>query len=156
MPCTKQQHTLNIIFVCDKYSNCSWLLFIVYQVLLKFWFHSDFVAVGYQISYRLDVNDPTKFTTVEVGSNARQFTVTGLNPESAYVFQITARTQQGWGPPEEAIVITTEKRGKEDISRNVSEGIVLFGHQHISPCIFYRAASVTSPTDHAAERGGVP
>lgn len=59
----------------------------------------------------MDINDPNKFTTVEVGSNARQFTVTGLIPESAYVFQITARTQKGWGPPEEAIVITTEKRG---------------------------------------------
>uniref|UniRef100_A0A673G3Q7 Protein sidekick-1-like n=1 Tax=Sinocyclocheilus rhinocerous TaxID=307959 RepID=A0A673G3Q7_9TELE len=68
------------------------------------------IIMGYQISYRLDINDPNKFTTVEVGSNARQFTVTGLIPESAYVFQITARTQKGWGPPEEAIVITTEKR----------------------------------------------
>ncbi|KAA0722521.1 Protein sidekick-1 [Triplophysa tibetana] len=75
---------------------------------------------GYQISYRLDVNDPNKFTTVEVGSNARQFTVSGLNPESAYVFQIQARTQQGWGPPDEAIVITTEKRERPQPTRRLT------------------------------------
>ncbi|RXN38929.1 sidekick-1 isoform X2 [Labeo rohita] len=77
-------------------------------------------ATGYQISYRLDINDPNKFTMVEVGSNARQFTVTGLIPESAYVFQITARTQQGWGPPEEAIVITTEKRERPQPPRRLN------------------------------------
>ncbi|XP_039507778.1 protein sidekick-1 [Pimephales promelas] len=78
------------------------------------------IIMGYQISYRLDINDPNKFTTVEVGSNARQFTVTGLIPESAYVFQITARTQQGWGPPEEAIVITTEKRERPQSPRRLA------------------------------------
>uniref|UniRef100_A0A673GMK1 Protein sidekick-1-like n=1 Tax=Sinocyclocheilus rhinocerous TaxID=307959 RepID=A0A673GMK1_9TELE len=78
------------------------------------------IIMGYQISYRLDINDPNKFTTVEVGSNARQFTVTGLMPESAYVFQITARTQQGWGPPEEAIVITTEKRERPQPPRRLT------------------------------------
>ncbi|XP_057188349.1 protein sidekick-1 isoform X2 [Triplophysa rosa] len=78
------------------------------------------IIMGYQISYRLDVNDPNKFTTVEVGSNARQFTVSGLNPESAYVFQIQARTQQGWGPPEEAIVITTEKRERPQPPRRLT------------------------------------
>lgn len=67
---------------------------------------------GYQIAYRLDASDPNKFTTVEVGSTAQQFTVTGLSPESAYVFRISARTQQGWGQPEEAVVITTERRGE--------------------------------------------
>ncbi|TRY81509.1 hypothetical protein DNTS_009917, partial [Danionella cerebrum] len=78
------------------------------------------VIMGYQISYRLDINDPNKFTTVEVGSNARQFTVTGLMPESAYVFQVTARTQQGWGPPEEAIVLTTEKRERPQPPRRLT------------------------------------
>uniref|UniRef100_A0A672KG44 Protein sidekick-1-like n=1 Tax=Sinocyclocheilus grahami TaxID=75366 RepID=A0A672KG44_SINGR len=78
------------------------------------------IIMGYQISYRLDINDPNKFTTVEVGSNARQFTVTGLIPESAYVFQITARTQKGWGPPEEAIVITTEKRERPQHPRRLT------------------------------------
>ncbi|XP_052447789.1 protein sidekick-1-like [Carassius gibelio] len=78
------------------------------------------IIMGYQISYRLDINDPNKFTTVEVGSNARQFTVTGLIPESVYVFQITARTQQGWGPSEEAIVITTEKRERPQPPRRLT------------------------------------
>ncbi|KAJ8246101.1 hypothetical protein GJAV_G00263660, partial [Gymnothorax javanicus] len=70
------------------------------------------VILGYQISYRLDASDPNKFTTVEVGSTARQFTVTGLSPESAYIFRVSARTQQGWGLPEEAVVITTERRDR--------------------------------------------
>ncbi|XP_056317966.1 protein sidekick-1 [Danio aesculapii] len=78
------------------------------------------IIMGYQISYRLDINDPNKFTTVEVGSNARQFTVTGLMPESAYVFQITARTLQGWGPADEAIVITTEKRERPQAPRRLA------------------------------------
>ncbi|XP_066545960.1 protein sidekick-1 [Amia ocellicauda] len=70
------------------------------------------IIMGYQIAYRLVASDPNKFITVEVGSNARQFTVTGLSPESAYVFRISARTQQGWGQPEQAVVITTEKRDR--------------------------------------------
>ena len=49
---------------------------------------------------------------MEVGSNARQFTVTGLSPEQAYVFRLTARTAVGWGEEQEAVVVTTERRGK--------------------------------------------
>lgn len=49
---------------------------------------------------------------MEVGSNARQFTVTGLSPEQAYVFRLTARTAVGWGAEQEAQVVTTERRGK--------------------------------------------
>lgn len=67
---------------------------------------------GYQISYRLDSRDTQRWTTVEVGSNARQFTVTGLSPEQTYVFRLTARTAVGWGEEQEAIVVTTERRGK--------------------------------------------
>ncbi|XP_028829120.1 protein sidekick-1 isoform X2 [Denticeps clupeoides] len=77
------------------------------------------IILGYQIAYRLDTGDPNKFTTVEVGSNARQFTVTGLSPESAYVFRIVSRTQQGWGQAEEAVVITTEKRERPQPPRRL-------------------------------------
>uniref|UniRef100_A0A8C9R8X8 Sidekick cell adhesion molecule 1 n=1 Tax=Scleropages formosus TaxID=113540 RepID=A0A8C9R8X8_SCLFO len=84
------------------------------------------IILGYQIAYRLDASDPNKFTTVEVGSNARQFTVTGLIPESAYIFRISARTQQGWGQPEEAVVITTERRDRPQPPKKlaVSQGEV--------------------------------
>ncbi len=87
-------------------------------------FHTDFdclphpiclsvcPSLGYQISYRLDSRDPQRWTTVEVGSNARQFTVTGLSPEQTYVFRLTARTAVGWGEEQEALVVTTERRGK--------------------------------------------
>ncbi|MEQ2161395.1 hypothetical protein GOODEAATRI_009245 [Goodea atripinnis] len=67
----------------------------------------------YQISYRLHSRDPLRWTTVEVGSNARQFTVTGLSSEHTYVFRLTARTAVGWGEQQEALVVTTERRGKQ-------------------------------------------
>lgn len=73
---------------------------------------SYYPSLGYQISYRLDGRDPLRWTTVEVGSNARQFTVTGLSPEQAYVFRLIARTAVGWGEEQEALVVTTERRGK--------------------------------------------
>lgn len=43
--------------------------------------------------------------------SARQFTATGLKPESVYLFRITAQTRKGWGEAAEALVVTTEKRG---------------------------------------------
>ncbi|KAF3852402.1 hypothetical protein F7725_005757 [Dissostichus mawsoni] len=69
-----------------------------------------YTRMGYQISYCLDSRDPQRWTTVEVGSTARQFTVTGLSSEQAYVFRLTARTAVGWGEEQEALVVTTERR----------------------------------------------
>ena len=43
--------------------------------------------------------------------SARQYTATGLKPESVYVFRLTAQTRKGWGEAAEALVVTTEKRG---------------------------------------------
>ncbi|XP_060939260.1 collagen alpha-3(V) chain-like [Limanda limanda] len=65
---------------------------------------------SYQISYCLDSRDPLRWTTVEVGSNARQFTVTGLSSEQTYVFRLNARTAVGWGEEQEARVVTAERR----------------------------------------------
>lgn len=67
---------------------------------------------GYKISYRVDSRDPQRWTTVEVGSNGRQFTVTGLSAEQTYVFRLIARTAVGWGEQLEALVVTTERRGQ--------------------------------------------
>uniref|UniRef100_A0A670HQN0 Sidekick cell adhesion molecule 2 n=1 Tax=Podarcis muralis TaxID=64176 RepID=A0A670HQN0_PODMU len=51
--------------------------------------------------------------TVEVlNPSARQFTATGLRPESTYLFRITAQTRKGWGEAAEALVVTTEKRDR--------------------------------------------
>lgn len=74
---------------------------------------ASFCAVtGYKISYRVDSRDPQRWTTVEVGSNGRQFTVTGLSAEQTYVFRLIARTAVGWGEQLEALVVTTERRGQ--------------------------------------------
>ncbi|KAM7419591.1 hypothetical protein PAMA_016613 [Pampus argenteus] len=78
------------------------------------------VILGYQISYRLDSRDPLRWTTVEVGSNGRQFTVTGLSPEQSYVFRLTARTVVGWGEVQEALVVTTERRERPQPPRKLS------------------------------------
>uniref|UniRef100_A0A7N8XS43 Sidekick cell adhesion molecule 1 n=1 Tax=Mastacembelus armatus TaxID=205130 RepID=A0A7N8XS43_9TELE len=78
------------------------------------------IILGYQISYRLDSRDPLRWTTVEVGSNARQFTVTGLSPEQTYVFRLTARTAVGWGEEQEARVVTTERRERPQPPRKLS------------------------------------
>ncbi|XP_058891430.1 protein sidekick-1-like isoform X2 [Acipenser ruthenus] len=78
------------------------------------------IIMGYQIAYRLAAGDPNEFTTVEVGSNARQLTVTSLNSESAYMFRISAKTQQGWGAPEQAVVITTERRDRPEPPKELS------------------------------------
>nr|XP_043884140.1 protein sidekick-1-like [Solea senegalensis] len=77
------------------------------------------IILGYQISYCLDSRDPLRWTTVEVGSNARQFTVTGLSPEQTYLFQLTARTAVGWGEGQEARVITTERRERPQPPRKL-------------------------------------
>lgn len=72
-------------------------------------------ATGYKISYRVDSRDPQRWTTVEVGSNGRQFTVTGLSAEQTYVFRLIARTAVGWGEQLEALVVTTERRGQSNV-----------------------------------------
>ncbi|XP_076865315.1 protein sidekick-1 isoform X2 [Brachyhypopomus gauderio] len=68
------------------------------------------IIMGYQVAYRLDSGDPNQFTTVEVGPDTQEFAASALTPESAYIFRISARTQQGWGPAAQAVVITTEIR----------------------------------------------
>ncbi|XP_064171799.1 protein sidekick-1 [Anguilla rostrata] len=78
------------------------------------------IILGYQIAYCLNASSPKQFTTVEVDSDARQFTVTRLAPESPYIFRISARTQQGWGPPEQAVVITTETRERPQPPKELS------------------------------------
>uniref|UniRef100_A0A8B9KIH4 Sidekick cell adhesion molecule 1a n=1 Tax=Astyanax mexicanus TaxID=7994 RepID=A0A8B9KIH4_ASTMX len=68
------------------------------------------IIMGYQVAYRLDSGDPNQFTTVEVGPDTNQFTASSLVRESAYIFRISAKTQQGWGSAAQAVVITTEIR----------------------------------------------
>uniref|UniRef100_A0AAY5EKH3 Sidekick cell adhesion molecule 1a n=1 Tax=Electrophorus electricus TaxID=8005 RepID=A0AAY5EKH3_ELEEL len=68
------------------------------------------IIIGYQVAYRLDSGEPNQFTTVDVGPNTKEFTASALSQESAYIFRISARTQQGWGTAAQAVVITTEIR----------------------------------------------
>uniref|UniRef100_A0A3Q2YF35 Sidekick cell adhesion molecule 1 n=1 Tax=Hippocampus comes TaxID=109280 RepID=A0A3Q2YF35_HIPCM len=78
------------------------------------------IILGYQIAYRLERRDSQQWTTVEVGSNGRQFTVTGLTPEQTYVFRLVARTAVGWGQEHVALVVTTERRERPQPPRKLS------------------------------------
>ncbi|XP_030646363.1 LOW QUALITY PROTEIN: protein sidekick-1 [Chanos chanos] len=78
------------------------------------------IIMGYQVAYRLDSGDPNQFTTVEVGPDTRHFTAVGLTPESGYVFRIAGKTEQGWGTPAQAMVITTEIRERPQPPKKLS------------------------------------
>ncbi|TRY87491.1 hypothetical protein DNTS_035314, partial [Danionella cerebrum] len=77
------------------------------------------IIMGYQVAYRLDSGDPKQFITVEVGPDTRQFNATSLTPESAYIFRIAAKTEQGWGAAAQAVVITTEIRERPQPPRQL-------------------------------------
>ena len=67
---------------------------------------------AYQITYRLNSSNSNTATVDVLNPSARQYMVTGLKKDSMYVFRITAQTRKGWGEASEALVVTTEKRGK--------------------------------------------
>uniref|UniRef100_A0A8C1X9B3 Sidekick cell adhesion molecule 2b n=1 Tax=Cyprinus carpio TaxID=7962 RepID=A0A8C1X9B3_CYPCA len=70
------------------------------------------IILAYQITYRLNSTNSNTATFDVLNSSARQYTVTGLRPESVYVFRIRAQTRKGWGEAAEALVVTTEKRAR--------------------------------------------
>ncbi|XP_049577112.1 protein sidekick-1 isoform X1 [Syngnathus scovelli] len=78
------------------------------------------IILGYQIAYRLEHRESQQWTTVEVGSNGRQFTVTGLTLEQTYVFRLMARTAVGWGQEHVALVVTTERRERPQPPRKLA------------------------------------
>ncbi|KAM9296045.1 protein sidekick-2 [Gastrophryne carolinensis] len=68
------------------------------------------IILAYQITYRLNTTNANTATVEVLNPSVRQYTATGLRPESVYLFRITAQTRKGWGEAAEALVITTEKR----------------------------------------------
>lgn len=68
--------------------------------------------VAYQITYRRNSSSSSAATVDVLSPSARQYTATGLKPETVYVFRLTAQTRKGWGEAAEALVVTTEKRGE--------------------------------------------
>uniref|UniRef100_A0A8C1Q4G4 Sidekick cell adhesion molecule 2b n=1 Tax=Cyprinus carpio TaxID=7962 RepID=A0A8C1Q4G4_CYPCA len=70
------------------------------------------IILAYQITYRLNSTNSNTATFDVLNSSARQYTVTGLRPESVYVLRIRAQTRKGWGEAAEALVVTTEKRAR--------------------------------------------
>lgn len=67
--------------------------------------------LAYQIAFRKNSSSITSANVDVLNPSARQYTATGLKPESVYVFRLTAQTRKGWGEAAEALVVTTEKRG---------------------------------------------
>lgn len=69
------------------------------------------LPAAYQIAHRLNATVASTAVVEVLAPSARQYTATGLKPESVYLFRITAQTRKGWGEAAEALVVTTEKRG---------------------------------------------
>ncbi|XP_069511212.1 protein sidekick-2 isoform X2 [Ambystoma mexicanum] len=70
------------------------------------------IILAYQITHRLNTTTANTATVEVLNPSARQYTATGLRPESVYLFRITAQTRKGWGEAAEALVVTTEKRDR--------------------------------------------
>ncbi|KAG8564833.1 hypothetical protein GDO81_012588 [Engystomops pustulosus] len=68
------------------------------------------IILAYQITHRLNTTNANTATVEVLNPSVRQYTATGLRPESVYLFRITAQTRKGWGEAAEALVVTTEKR----------------------------------------------
>uniref|UniRef100_A0A8C5E0T0 Protein sidekick-2-like n=1 Tax=Gouania willdenowi TaxID=441366 RepID=A0A8C5E0T0_GOUWI len=67
---------------------------------------------SYQITYRRNSSNSNAATVDVLSPSARQYTQSGLKPETVYVFRLTAQTRKGWGEAAEALVVTTEKRAR--------------------------------------------
>ncbi|KAK2494395.1 hypothetical protein MC885_015796 [Smutsia gigantea] len=70
------------------------------------------IILAYQIAHRLNATVASTAVVEVLAPSARQYTATGLKPESVYLFRITAQTRKGWGEAAEALVVTTEKRDR--------------------------------------------
>ncbi|XP_069786249.1 protein sidekick-2 isoform X2 [Narcine bancroftii] len=68
------------------------------------------IILAYQVTHRLNTSSTNTAVVDVLNPNARQYTATGLKPESSYIFRITAQTHKGWGEAAEVLVVTTEKR----------------------------------------------
>lgn len=110
MPVQKKNFPSNILlfdFVAlQNGSLCSTFFF----CMTLYWY--DFVLLAYQITYRRNSSNSNAATVDVLSPSARQYTATGLKPEMVYVYRLTAQTRKGWGEAAEALVVTTEKRGK--------------------------------------------
>ncbi|KAM8824025.1 protein sidekick-2 isoform 1-T1 [Synchiropus picturatus] len=70
------------------------------------------IILAYQITFRKNSSTGNAATVDVLSPSARQYTATGLKPETVYVFRLTAQTRKGWGEAAEALVVTTEKRAR--------------------------------------------
>nr|XP_033817053.1 protein sidekick-2 isoform X2 [Geotrypetes seraphini] len=70
------------------------------------------IILAYQITHRLNTTNANTASVEVLNPSVRQYTATGLKPESIYLFRITAQTRKGWGQAAEALVVTTEKRDR--------------------------------------------
>lgn len=101
--------TCYIVWYCSAAELFSLLSFSLSCVTL-YW--CEFALLAYQITYRRNSSNSNAATVDVLSPSARQYTATGLKPELVYVFRLTAQTRKGWGEAAEALVVTTEKRGK--------------------------------------------
>ncbi len=70
------------------------------------------IITGYRVVYRERAQSP-EYAIVDdrLGDNRRNFTVSNLQQNAFYVFNISARTELGWGEEAKLEVITIVNRG---------------------------------------------
>ncbi|XP_018424454.1 PREDICTED: protein sidekick-2 [Nanorana parkeri] len=106
------------------------------------------IILAYQITHRLNTTNANTATVDVLNPSVRQYTATGLRPESVYLFRITAQTRKGWGEAAEALVVTTEKRERPQppskpgvVQEDVKSRTVLLtwepGSDGLSPVRYY-------------------
>lgn len=66
--------------------------------------------LAYKVTYNKSVNDTYSDISHELASTDRTYKVTGLKPNTYYLFSVTAKTGEGWGKPANALVYTTNNR----------------------------------------------
>ncbi|NXG29312.1 SDK2 protein, partial [Dromaius novaehollandiae] len=93
------------------------------------------IILAYQVAHRLNTSAAGASAIEVLEPDARQYTATGLQPESAYLFGIAAQTRKGWGPAAEALVVTTEKRGNRAVA-GAAGAPRIAPHAHRAPAPF--------------------
>ncbi|TSO37067.1 Protein sidekick-2 [Bagarius yarrelli] len=58
------------------------------------------IILAYQITYRRNSSNSNSAIVDVLSPSARQYTASGLKPESVYVFRLTAQTRNGWARPQ--------------------------------------------------------
>ena len=82
-------------------------------------------GISAQVGYRLESAPASTLEETDVGTSL-QHSVTGLQPQESYHFEVTASTSMGDGDTSTALVITSTNRSKLLLSLSLSQVILQY------------------------------